>query len=646
MRCTVLLLPLLIAIPNLTQAATYTVANTNDSGPGSLRQAILDANASVGADVITFAPAMSGQTVRPTSPLDAVTDAQTTIDGDLNDDNAPDIALSGTLQGTGEGLLVQGQQCTIEGLAIVRFPSYGVHVSGADSCRIRNCHLGVTLGGNTAAANGYGDVRLYQADGCIVGEPGKRNVIAANTGSYSGGPGVTIVDGQSNTIQSNYFGLNRAGTATLGTDSTGVSIYSTSVDAAKANTVRNNVFAALYYGVYVEASGANVIQGNLFGLAANGTTAFPMAGDGVRLQGECMDNQVGGTTAAARNVFVGTDSAYGIEIGGAGNHDNRVRGNFFGLDVTGTTRMSLGTGVQIGDSAGDQLVGGPAAAAGNYFASSNDSTTYGVFCHYGGTGTAIQRNRFGVLPVGGAAARANGTHIRVTQASGVSILDNVVASAPLGINIDDSGNPRPISVFGNTFRACGYAVQLLGAAQARLGNLGNASTTDDGGNRFESSNTWFLYNGTAGRVLAEGNTFSTTVKADIDARIYDRLDDASKGRVDFVPLAGGVIPTGVLAAPQLTLTGTSALQTADGAEIAFTLSAPADVTVTVLNLAGRPVATVATDRPAEAGLQRVVWNGRSALATRAPGGQYLVRVMARSRGGARASGLTGLSLEH
>src|SRR5258706_11084212 len=36
------------------QAATYTVVNTNDSGAGSLRQAITDANANAGADTINF----------------------------------------------------------------------------------------------------------------------------------------------------------------------------------------------------------------------------------------------------------------------------------------------------------------------------------------------------------------------------------------------------------------------------------------------------------------------------------------------------------------------------------------------------------------------------------------------------------------
>lgn len=35
-------------------AATFTVTNANDSGAGSLRQAVLDANAAAGADTIVF----------------------------------------------------------------------------------------------------------------------------------------------------------------------------------------------------------------------------------------------------------------------------------------------------------------------------------------------------------------------------------------------------------------------------------------------------------------------------------------------------------------------------------------------------------------------------------------------------------------
>ena len=47
-------LGLALAGPIPAEAATFTVTNTNDSGPGSLRQAVLDANANPGADEVVF----------------------------------------------------------------------------------------------------------------------------------------------------------------------------------------------------------------------------------------------------------------------------------------------------------------------------------------------------------------------------------------------------------------------------------------------------------------------------------------------------------------------------------------------------------------------------------------------------------------
>jgi hypothetical protein len=50
-----LVLVFLLAVPHGTvHAASFTVTNINDSGSGSLRQAILDANATSGADTIDF----------------------------------------------------------------------------------------------------------------------------------------------------------------------------------------------------------------------------------------------------------------------------------------------------------------------------------------------------------------------------------------------------------------------------------------------------------------------------------------------------------------------------------------------------------------------------------------------------------------
>src|SRR5256714_13232269 len=54
-------------------ADIITVTNTNDSGPGSLRQALADAN---DGDTIDFDPALNGQTIRLTG-LELVIDRNT-----------------------------------------------------------------------------------------------------------------------------------------------------------------------------------------------------------------------------------------------------------------------------------------------------------------------------------------------------------------------------------------------------------------------------------------------------------------------------------------------------------------------------------------------------------------------------------------
>src|SRR6185503_20575246 len=54
---------------------TFTVTTTADSGGGSLRQAILDANSLVGTDRIIFAIGTGVQTISPLSALPTITDS-------------------------------------------------------------------------------------------------------------------------------------------------------------------------------------------------------------------------------------------------------------------------------------------------------------------------------------------------------------------------------------------------------------------------------------------------------------------------------------------------------------------------------------------------------------------------------------------
>lgn len=116
---------LLLATP--ARAATFTVTTTADSGPGSLRQAILDANASPGADTITFAIGAMGsqQTIQPTSALPTITEP-VTIDGWSQGGSSytgpPLIELRGSLAGSSNiGLNVIGGGSRVRGLVINGF---------------------------------------------------------------------------------------------------------------------------------------------------------------------------------------------------------------------------------------------------------------------------------------------------------------------------------------------------------------------------------------------------------------------------------------------------------------------------------------------------------------------------------------------
>lgn len=71
------------------QAATFTVTNLDDSGPGSLRQAILDANGAAGADIIEFQAGLTGAIVLSSGQL-MVSDSV-----DIQGPGAPDLAVTG-----------------------------------------------------------------------------------------------------------------------------------------------------------------------------------------------------------------------------------------------------------------------------------------------------------------------------------------------------------------------------------------------------------------------------------------------------------------------------------------------------------------------------------------------------------------------
>ncbi|HEY1381824.1 MAG TPA: hypothetical protein VGF55_33805, partial [Gemmataceae bacterium] len=132
--------------------AAFTVANTNDAGSGSLRQAILDANANPGADTIGFDPAAFGS-AQTISLLTAL----------------PTISDSVSITGPGSGLLtVRRDPAAASAFAVLTFSGSGtlaavsgLTVSGGTAGGIENVNGNLTLTdltvrSNVSAAGGSG----------------------------------------------------------------------------------------------------------------------------------------------------------------------------------------------------------------------------------------------------------------------------------------------------------------------------------------------------------------------------------------------------------------------------------------------------------------------------------------------------------
>ncbi len=110
---------------------TGTVSDLPAHGLVSLREAIIAANNTLGADTITFDPNLSGGTIVVGFnglPLPALCGGQTSINGDLNGDGVPDITLEGgglpvfAPAVAAAGILVLSSHNTINGLHVQHFP--------------------------------------------------------------------------------------------------------------------------------------------------------------------------------------------------------------------------------------------------------------------------------------------------------------------------------------------------------------------------------------------------------------------------------------------------------------------------------------------------------------------------------------------
>jgi hypothetical protein len=430
--------------PSLAQ--TFTVVNTNNSGPGSLRQALLDANANAGADTIVFSIGTGLKTIASASTLPVITDA-VTIDGTTQ----PGFAGQPIIELTGFGLSITAGRSVVRGLVLNRRAGIRIEMNGGNI--VEGNYIGTDATGTIFMRDaGFENLDILSSNNTVGGTTeAARNVIS---GAFDIGDHI-IHTVTGNVVQGNFIGTNATGTAALIVNgavnvSDGLVLQSTNnIIGGSAAGARNVISGNAHSGIWLLASGfpgekgGNLVQGNLIGTNVTGTTALrnttnhPSSGIIVNNTDE---NTIGGTTVAARNIISGNPFNAGVSVGGSS--DNLIQGNFIGTDITGLRRLGNGgEGVSIFSGIGN-TVGGATAGARNII-SGNSAGVFirGQFFPGGGgtptTKTKVQGNFIGT-DASGTVSIPNRNGVQVTIDDDVA--DNTIGGATLGTGNLISGN--------------------------------------------------------------------------------------------------------------------------------------------------------------------------------------------------------------
>ena len=294
-------------------AATYTVVQSADGGPGSLRQAILDANASGTASTIVF-------NVHGGGPMSI------TLTSDLPTVTVP-IAIDGTTQPGYAGTpLIRFGWATLSNLQLnepstvraLAMPNTKLTLDSADGSVIEESAIesssliSLVASSNVAIRNNT----FFQALYFVESDPSSHDTIFEGnvvTETGNGHIGLSL-NGNGNTIRNNELRVFNF------SDSIVMNLL------GDGNVIDGNDVSGGFRGIAIrEGSDSNTITGNRIHDNVLGIT---LDGNG---------STVGGTTAAARNYFYDNQSGHtsmgaGIDLRGLNHH---VEGNWFGIDPDG-----------------------------------------------------------------------------------------------------------------------------------------------------------------------------------------------------------------------------------------------------------------------------------------------------------------------
>ena len=373
MRKPALLAAASLAFASAAGAATITVTSTADSGPGTLHQALLDSNASVGVlDTIAFdIPGAGIHTIVVSTDLPQATDPLI-IDGTTQPGYAGTPVIELTESTPTQGLRITAGGSTVRGLAIFEFGIQLTLISNGGNV-VEACYIGINATA-TVTTSGQGLQIQNSPDTRIGGtDPAVRNVISGLTST-----GIQLVGSDGTVIQGNIIGTDPAGALDLG-NSGGISVVNSDdvviggASAGMGNLISGNNGV----GISVTGSGNVLIAGNLIGTDITGTQAIPnnFGIDANNLPGTIT---IGTPALAARNVISGNNQ--GIFLNN-GVQSATIQNNYIGTDITGTLPIPNNVAILLNHSTTTGvLIGGPNPGEGNVIVfNEGNSVAHGIW---------------------------------------------------------------------------------------------------------------------------------------------------------------------------------------------------------------------------------------------------------------------------
>lgn len=272
------------------------------------------------------------------------------------------------------------------------------------------------------------------------------------------------------------------------------------------STVKAVAFTGFVNGILLENAGGNIITGCWIGICPQNPTAdCGNFGDGILINNS-PNNQIGGSTAAERNLIGG--NADGVEIRGAASSGNVVTGNYIGILANDSIKKNGDSGVFI-NGAPNNRIGGTIAAernvvSGNGLGGPFTQSLSGILISgAAATGNIVQGNYIGTKidgmtsAAGGADDNNGSNNVRIEGAANNTI-GGTVGTTPGGAC---TGACNVIS--GNRFNG---GVVITGSGATGNSVLGNFIGTNVAGTINVANNVGVTITGTASNNTVGGTT--------------------------------------------------------------------------------------------------------------------------------------------